>query len=41
MLLYLPLAHTFGRLMHLSGAVRRLRIAFLADPLQARPRCPP
>ena len=32
MLLYLPLAHNFGRLMHLSGAVRRLR-----DRVPARP----
>ena len=32
MLLYLPLAHNFGRLMHLSGRLRRLR-----DRLPARP----
>ena len=32
MLLYLPLAHNFGRLMHLSGAVRGLR-----DRVPARP----
>ena len=31
MLLYLPLAHNFGRLMHLTGAVRRLH-----DRLPAR-----
>ncbi len=34
MLLYLPLAHNFGRLMHLSGAYVGYTIAFLADPLQ-------
>ncbi len=33
MLLYLPLAHNFGRLMHLSGPYRGYAIAFLADPL--------
>jgi long-chain acyl-CoA synthetase len=33
MLLYLPLAHNFGRLMHLSGPYRGYSIAFLADPL--------
>ncbi|HEX5583568.1 long-chain fatty acid--CoA ligase [Gaiella sp.] len=33
MLLYLPLAHNFGRLMHLSGPYRGYTIAFLADPL--------
>jgi long-chain acyl-CoA synthetase len=33
MLLYLPLAHNFGRLMHLSGPYRGFTIAFLADPL--------
>jgi long-chain acyl-CoA synthetase len=33
MLLYLPLAHNFGRLMHLSGPHRGFTIAFLADPL--------
>jgi long-chain acyl-CoA synthetase len=35
MLLYLPLAHTFGRTMQLSGAHRGYTIAFLADPLRA------
>jgi long-chain acyl-CoA synthetase len=35
MLLYLPLAHNFGRLMHLSGAYVGYSIAFLPDPLQA------
>jgi long-chain acyl-CoA synthetase len=33
MLLYLPLAHNFGRLMHLSGPYLGYTIAFLADPL--------
>ena len=35
MLLYLPLAHNFGRLMHLSGPYVGFTIAFLPDPLQA------
>jgi long-chain acyl-CoA synthetase len=35
MLLYLPLAHNFGRLMHLSGAYVGYAIAFLPDPLRA------
>ena len=35
MLLYLPLAHNFGRLMHLSGPYLGYTIAFLPDPLQA------
>ena len=34
MLLYLPLAHNFGRLMHLEGAHIGFTIAFLADPLR-------
>lgn len=34
MLLYLPLAHNFGRLMLLSGAYVGFTIAFLPDPLQ-------
>jgi long-chain acyl-CoA synthetase len=34
MLLYLPLAHNFGRLMHLSGAYVGYAIAFLPDPLK-------
>jgi long-chain acyl-CoA synthetase len=34
MLLYLPLAHNFGRLMHLSGPYVGYTIAFLADPLR-------
>jgi long-chain acyl-CoA synthetase len=32
MLLYLPLAHNFGRLMHLSGAYSGMTIAFCSDP---------
>ena len=43
MLLYLPLAHNFGRLMLLSGAYIGFTIAFLADPLRvaaALPRPP-
>jgi long-chain acyl-CoA synthetase len=35
MLLYLPLAHNFGRLMHLTGPYVGYGIAFLPDPLQA------
>jgi long-chain acyl-CoA synthetase len=35
MLLYLPLAHNFGRLMSLSGPYCGYTIAFLPDPLQA------
>jgi long-chain acyl-CoA synthetase len=35
MLLYLPLAHNFGRAMLLSGAYRGYTIAFVADPLRA------
>ena len=34
MLLYLPLAHNFGRLMHLAGPYQGYTIAFLADPLE-------
>jgi long-chain acyl-CoA synthetase len=40
MLLYLPLAHNFGRLMHLSGAYRGYAIAFLADPLMVATALP-
>jgi long-chain acyl-CoA synthetase len=40
MLLYLPLAHNFGRLMHLSGAYVGYSIAFLPDPLQAAAALP-
>jgi long-chain acyl-CoA synthetase len=32
MLLFLPLAHNFGRLMHLAGPYVGFTIAFLADP---------
>ena len=32
LLLYLPLAHTFGRLMHLAGPYVGFTIAYLADP---------
>ncbi|HET8606264.1 MAG TPA: long-chain fatty acid--CoA ligase [Gaiellaceae bacterium] len=35
MLLWLPLAHNFGRLMQIAGAHRGYTIAFLADPLRA------
>ena len=35
MLLYLPLAHNFGRLMHLSSAYVGYTLAFLPDPLRA------
>ena len=34
MLLYLPLAHNFGRLMHLIGARTGYTIAFCPDPLR-------
>jgi long-chain acyl-CoA synthetase len=34
MLLYLPLAHNFGRLMHLAGPYQGYTIAFVADPLE-------
>jgi long-chain acyl-CoA synthetase len=34
MLLYLPLAHNFGRLMHLLGAHTGYTIAFCGDPLR-------
>ncbi len=40
MLLYLPLAHNFGRLMHLTGAYVGYGIAFLPDPLQAAAALP-
>jgi long-chain acyl-CoA synthetase len=40
MLLYLPLAHNFGRLMHLSGAYVGYAIAFLPDPMQAAAALP-
>jgi long-chain acyl-CoA synthetase len=44
MLLYLPLAHNFGRLMHLSGPYIGYTVAFLPDPLaiaQALPEVRP
>ncbi len=34
MLLYLPLAHNFGRLMHLLGPHQGFTLAFLRDPLR-------
>jgi long-chain acyl-CoA synthetase len=34
MLLYLPLAHNFGRLMHLEGPYVGYTLAFLSDPLR-------
>ncbi len=34
MLLYLPLAHNYGRLVHLTGAYVGYTIAFLPDPLR-------
>ena len=34
MLLFLPLAHNFGRLMHLSGPYVGFTIAFCPDPLE-------
>ena len=40
MLLYLPLAHNFGRLMHLSGPYVGYTLAFLPDPLQAAAALP-
>jgi long-chain acyl-CoA synthetase len=40
MLLYLPLAHNFGRLLHLSAAYIGFTIAFLPDPLRAAQELP-
>jgi long-chain acyl-CoA synthetase len=40
MLLYLPLAHNYGRLLHLSAAHTGFAIAFLPDPLQAAAELP-
>jgi long-chain acyl-CoA synthetase len=40
MLLYLPLAHNFGRLMHLSGPYVGYSIAFLPDPLEVAAALP-
>ena len=39
MLLYLPLAHNYGRLLHLSAAYHGYTIAFLPDPYARRRRC--
>ena len=40
MLLYLPLAHNFGRLMHLIGARTGYTIAFCPDPLRVAEAIP-
>jgi long-chain acyl-CoA synthetase len=40
MLLYLPLAHNYGRLLHLSAAYVGFTIAFLSDPLRAAEELP-
>ena len=40
MLLYLPLAHNYGRLLHLSAAHIGFTIAFLPDPLRAATELP-
>jgi long-chain acyl-CoA synthetase len=40
MLLYLPLAHNFGRLMHLLGAYMGYTIAFVPDPLRVAEALP-
>jgi long-chain acyl-CoA synthetase len=40
MLLYLPLAHNYGRLLHLSAAYVGFTIAFLPDPLRAAAEVP-
>ena len=40
MLLYLPLAHNYGRLLHLSAAYHGFTIAFLPDPLRAAAALP-
>jgi long-chain acyl-CoA synthetase len=40
MLLYLPLAHNYGRLLHLSAAYTGYTIAFLPDPLRAGTELP-
>jgi long-chain acyl-CoA synthetase len=40
MLLYLPLAHNYGRLLHLSAAYTGFTVAFLPDPLQAATELP-
>jgi len=40
MLLYLPLAHNFGRLMHLTGPYAGFTIAFVPDPLRVAEALP-
>jgi long-chain acyl-CoA synthetase len=40
MLLYLPLAHNFGRCMHLAGPYAGFTVAFLSDPLRVRDALP-
>jgi long-chain acyl-CoA synthetase len=40
MLLYLPLAHNYGRLLHLSAPYIGFTIAFLPDPLRAAEELP-
>ena len=40
MLLYLPLAHNYGRLLHLSAAYTGFTVAFLPDPLRAATELP-
>jgi long-chain acyl-CoA synthetase len=40
MLLYLPLAHNYGRLLHLSSAYIGFTIAFLPDPFAAAAELP-
>ncbi len=40
MLLYLPLAHNYGRLMHLSAAYKGFTLALLPDPLRAATELP-
>ena len=40
MLLYLPLAHNFGRLMHLTGPYAGFTLALLSDPLRVRDALP-
>ncbi len=40
MLVYLPLAHNYGRLLHLSSPYTGFTIAFLPDPLRAAAELP-
>jgi long-chain acyl-CoA synthetase len=40
MLLYLPLAHNYGRLLHLSAPYTGFTLAFLPDPLRAAEELP-